>query len=99
MWHNTFRYLLNLGDTRLDRFKSECHLQMNPQSREALGIFLFSVGRCSPCTGELAAGRLTGTALYTEGSNRIRVMEQPAVVSMLFCIGACCANAPESREA
>lgn len=26
---------------RLDEFKSGCHLQMNPQSRKALGILFF----------------------------------------------------------
>ena len=39
MRRNTFRHFLNLGDTRLDRFKSGCHLQAKP-AVERLRVFV-----------------------------------------------------------
>ena len=43
---NTFWHLLNSGDTRLDRFKSGCHLQSEGIQAICLDSFFFIFGSC-----------------------------------------------------
>ena len=73
MQRNTFRYLLNLGDTRLDRFKSGCHLQQKACSFNNYRLFLLRFQRKYPPV--LPCAEVTIHFLYIIFIVHLRVLE------------------------